>query len=91
MSRTVRMDRSGRVVIPQAVRERYGLGEGSYHLEIRESAEGILLRPKPEEIPAERHSSGWVVFRSGDEETVDPSRSVQEERERRHRQVRGAE
>lgn len=89
MSETVKMDASGRVVIPQAIRERYGLVEGSYRLEIRESPEGIVLRPKPEEIPAERHSSGWVVFRSGEEETVDPVRSIDEERERRHEQVRG--
>lgn len=89
MGETVKMDGSGRVVIPQAIRERYGLVEGSYRLEIRESPEGIVLRPKPEEIPAERHSSGWVVFRSGGEETVDPVRSIDEERERRHEQVRG--
>ena len=89
MNKTVRMDESGRVVIPQAVRERYGLDGGAYRLEIRESAEGILLRPKAEEIPAERHASGWVVFRSGDEETVDPVEAVEAQRERRHAQVRG--
>lgn len=89
MGETIKMDGSGRVVIPQAIRERYGLVAGSYRLEIRESPEGIVLRPKPEEIPAERHSSGWVVFRSGEEETVDPVRSIDEERERRHEQVRG--
>jgi AbrB family looped-hinge helix DNA binding protein len=88
MNKTVRMDRFGRVVIPQAIRERYGLLEDSYRLEIRETAEGIILRPKPEEIPAERHSSGWVVFRSSEGETIDPIRSVEEERERRHQQVR---
>lgn len=89
MIKTVKMDDSGRVVLPQAIRERYGLVEGSYRLEIRESPEGIVLRPKPEEIPAERHSSGWVVFRSAGGETIDPVRSVDEERERRHEQVRG--
>lgn len=89
MSKTVKMDRYGRVVIPLAVRERYGLQNDGYRLEIQESAEGILLRPKPDEIPAERHSSGWVVFRSSQEETVDPVRSVEEDREGRHGQVRG--
>lgn len=83
------MDRSGRVVIPQRIREEYGLVDGSYRLEVRESAEGILLRPMPEEIPAERHSSGWVVFRSGVEEKVDPVESVEQERERRHGRIRG--
>jgi len=89
MATTIKMDRSGRIVIPQAVRERYGLLEGAARLEVRESAEGIVLRPLPEEIPAERHSSGWIVFRSSEEEATDPVPSVEEERERRHRQVRG--
>ena len=88
MGKTVKMDRSGRVVIPQAIRERYGLEGGAFRLEIRESAEGIVLRPMPEAIPAERHSSGWIVFRSADEETDDPVRAVDEERDRRHRQIR---
>lgn len=54
-----------------------------------QSAEGIVLRPKPEEIPAERHSSGWIVFQSGEQERIDPVESVEEQRERRRRQVRG--
>ena len=83
------MDPSGRVVIPRAIRERYGLLEGSYRLEIRESAEGIVLRPELEEIPVERHPSGWIVFRSGEEEAGDPVRTVGEERERRHGRIRG--
>jgi bifunctional DNA-binding transcriptional regulator/antitoxin component of YhaV-PrlF toxin-antitoxin module len=89
MNQTVKMDRYGRVVIPLAVRERYGLLDDGYQLEIQESAEGIMLRPKPEDIPAERHASGWVVFRSGEEETIDPVQTIEEERERRDRQVRG--
>ena len=89
MVRTIKMDRSGRIVIPQDVRERYGLLEGAARLEVRESAEGIVLRPRPQEIPAERHSSGWVVFHSSEEADIDPGESVEDERERRNRQVRG--
>ena len=89
MTTTIKMDRSGRIVIPQAVRERYGLVEGDARLEVRESAEGIVLRPLPEEIPAERHPSGWVVFRSSSDDDTDPVESVEDERERRNRQVRG--
>lgn len=89
MSKPIKMDRSGRVVIPLAIREKYGLDRGSHQLEIFESAEGIVLRPAAEEIPAERHPSGWVVFRSSSKEGIDPSQAVEEERERRHRQVRG--
>jgi AbrB family looped-hinge helix DNA binding protein len=89
MSKTIKMDRSGRIVIPQDVRDRYGLLEGAARLEVRESAEGIILRPLPEEIPADRHSSGWIVFRSSQEEDSDPVHAVEEERERRHRELRG--
>jgi bifunctional DNA-binding transcriptional regulator/antitoxin component of YhaV-PrlF toxin-antitoxin module len=83
------MDRHGRVVIPRAVRERYGLLDDSHRLEIRESAEGILLRPKPVQVRAERHSSGWLVFRSRDDGGGRSGPAVEKERERRHRQVRG--
>ncbi len=89
MNNTIRIDKAGRVVIPHAVRKRYGLLEGGARLEVRESAEGIVLKPLPEEVPAERHSSGWVVFHTGKDESVDPSAAVDEERERRHQQVRG--
>ena len=91
MNKTIKMDRSGRVVVPRAMCEKYGLVDGSHRLEIFESADGIVLRPKPEEIPAERHASGWVGFRSGQEQTVDLGQAVEEEREHRHRQIRGEE
>lgn len=91
MKKTIKMDRAGRVVIPLVIREKYGLVDGSHRLEVSETVEGIVLRPTPEEIPAERHASGWVVFRSGDRETIDPSKAVAEERERRHRRVVGRE
>lgn len=89
MIRTIQMDLSGRLVIPQAVRERYDLADGAYSLELIESEEGIVLRPKLEEVPAEVHPSGWVVFRSGEAEVIDPAQAISEERERRSRRVRG--
>jgi bifunctional DNA-binding transcriptional regulator/antitoxin component of YhaV-PrlF toxin-antitoxin module len=90
MDNTIKMDRYGRVVIPQVVRERYGLVEGSsYDLEIRESPEGIVLRPAFEEIPVERDPSGWLIFQSGEEDNVDPVEAVQDAREQRDREVRG--
>jgi len=91
MKKTIKMDAAGRVVVPHAIREKYGLAGGGHRLEIFESAEGIVLRPKPEVIPARRDPSGWVVFDSGGEERVDPARAVAESRERRHRRVRGEE
>lgn len=89
MSKTIRMDASGRIVVPLAVRERYGLADGAYNLELHEGADGILLRPELEEIPADRHESGWVVFRSEGEEVADPSDVVERDREARHRALRG--
>ncbi len=91
MIKTITMDRAGRVVVPLAVREKYGLTGGAYSLEVCESAEGILLRPHLVDVPAERHPSGWVVFRSSDEETTDPDAAVEAHRERRQREVRGEE
>lgn len=81
------MDSAGRLVVPKAVRERYGLVGAPHELELVETAEGIMLRPRAETIPAVRHPSGWVVFQSGDEETVDPVALVEADRERRHRHV----
>jgi len=40
----LRLDRSGRVVLPKPLRRRLGLRAGST-LEAKESTEGILLRP----------------------------------------------
>lgn len=91
MAKTIRMDRAGRVVIPRALREKYGLVEGSHRLEILETMEGIVLRPSLQPIPAERHASGWVVFGSSDPESTDPTEAVDAERERRHRRVVGRE
>jgi bifunctional DNA-binding transcriptional regulator/antitoxin component of YhaV-PrlF toxin-antitoxin module len=81
------MDRSGRIVVPLAVRERYGLVDGDFRLEVRESAEGILLQPKWDEIPVERHASGWLVFRSAERESTDPVVAVEESRRRRLREI----
>jgi bifunctional DNA-binding transcriptional regulator/antitoxin component of YhaV-PrlF toxin-antitoxin module len=83
------MDHAGRVVIPLAVRTRYGLGKGGHELEIIESPDGIVLRPRVEEVPAGRHASGWIVFESPGESDIDPDEVVAEEREARDRQIRG--
>ena len=89
--KTIRIDRAGRLVIPQPIREKYGLVDGSRRLEIIESPEGIVLRPVAEDILVERHASGWVVFRSGREEAIEPDGVIEEERERRRRRIRGEE
>ena len=83
------MDRAGRIVIPPATRARYGLLDATHALELEESADGIGLRPSSGAVPAGRDASGGVVFRSGDEEVIDPVAAVREARERRHRSISG--
>jgi AbrB family looped-hinge helix DNA binding protein len=89
MKNTIRMDAAGRIVIPQRIREKYGLERGSHRLQILESPEGILLRPEAEEIRAERHASGWVVFRSAEAESVDAVGAIAEGRAQRDSATRG--
>ncbi len=85
------MDAAGRIVLPLTIRERYGLAYGSHRLEVVDSPDGILLRPETIDVDIERDASGWVVFKSGDEETVDPNEAVQAQRRRRNRQITGGE
>jgi hypothetical protein len=40
-------------------------------------------------IPATRHRTGWVVFDSGEPDSVDPVAAVADERARRQRTVTG--
>jgi bifunctional DNA-binding transcriptional regulator/antitoxin component of YhaV-PrlF toxin-antitoxin module len=85
------MDAAGRLVVPKALRERYGLVGGVYDLEASDTPEGIVLRPKGDTVPVVRRPSGWVVFTSGAEATVDSVAEIERERRRRHDSVTGAE
>ena len=87
MITTITMDAAGRIVVPKAFRERYGLVGGVFELEASDSPEGIVLRPKGEAVPSVRRPSGWVVFTSGPDATVDPVAAIAEERRRRHDQI----
>lgn len=89
MVSTISMDAAGRLVVPKAIRERYGLVGGSHEMEITDTPDGIVLRPKGDMVPAVRDVSGWVVFQSGPEETVDPVAAIDAERHRRERSVVG--
>jgi AbrB family looped-hinge helix DNA binding protein len=89
MTETVKMDRAGRVVIPRRIRDAFGVADGAFDLEIEASEDGITLRPAPDVIPATRHRTGWVVFDSGEPDSVDPVAAVADERARRQRTVTG--
>ena len=56
MSEVTRVGKRGTVVIPAALRKRYGLEEGRQVL-VEETAEGLLLRPAIT-LPVEMYSKG---------------------------------
>jgi bifunctional DNA-binding transcriptional regulator/antitoxin component of YhaV-PrlF toxin-antitoxin module len=91
MSVTIPMDRAGRVVLPRAVRERFGLAGVAHQLELVENPDGILLRPVGADVPVTRDASGWIVFHSDIDGVapLDPVALVDEERARRTREISG--
>jgi bifunctional DNA-binding transcriptional regulator/antitoxin component of YhaV-PrlF toxin-antitoxin module len=92
MSKTVMMDRAGRVVVPRATRERFGLMGAAHRLEIVEASDGIVLRPTGVDVAVTRDASGWIVFHSdeaGAVDLLDPVTLVDAERSSREHQVAG--
>jgi len=89
MSYTIGMDAAGRLVLPKAVRERYGLLPGAHELEATDTPDGIILRPKVEAAPLIRSESGWMVFQSDKGEVMDPVAAVEATRLERFRVVAG--
>ncbi len=92
MGKTVIMDPAGRVVLPRATRERFGLTGAAHRLEIVEASDGIVLRPTGVDVPVTRDASGWIVFHSdaaGAVGSLDPVALVDAERSRRGQQVAG--
>ncbi len=45
------MDAAGRLVLPKPVRERCGLAGGPHQLEVSDTPDGIVLRPKGDPVP----------------------------------------
>jgi AbrB family looped-hinge helix DNA binding protein len=92
MANTIKMDKSGRVVLPRAVRERFGLTGGAHEMEVIETPDGIVLRPVGDYVPMTRDPSGWVVFHSNvtseeERQALDPVAQVAAMREQRNRDV----
>lgn len=93
MTYTIAMDSAGRLVLPKAVRERYGLAGAPQELELTDTSDGIVLRPKASYVPVTRDASGWVIFHSdpADGGETDPVALIEQTREERDRQVTGRE
>ncbi len=62
------IDKAGRVVLPKAIRDQYGLDPGTF-LEVEESEETIILRPIHEE-PSVREKDGFLVVSAPLEEDL---------------------
>ena len=84
----VTIDKAGRIVVPKALRERFGLREGS-ELEIEGNAEGILLKPEAQESGLVRDKHGWLVFTGKPVGNINWDRLVEDMREERIRKVGG--
>lgn len=88
------MDKAGRLVVPKVLRERYGLGGAAHELELVDTPDGILMRPKAEFLNTKRTSSGWMVFEAPTQPGAKPIDSVAEielDRDLRRRRVAGEE
>lgn len=60
-SYTLKIDKLGRIVIPQAVRERLGLRPGTTLRLVEENHEAIVLEPVQEVVKIV-YKNGWPVF-----------------------------
>lgn len=83
----VKVDQAGRIVIPKSLRDRFGLRKDS-ELEIKESKEGIVLKPA-EESGLCRDENGWLVFRGRPTRPIDWDKLIEEDREERMREIGG--
>jgi AbrB family looped-hinge helix DNA binding protein len=61
MAHILYIDRAGRVVIPKAVRERYGLRPGE-PLELLETGDELRLRPHAAHAAVVRSADGAISF-----------------------------
>ncbi len=83
----LRIDRSGRVVLPKTLRSRLGLAlDGEF--EALERPDGVLLQPLKQE-PAMVQVDGLWIHRGKPEPGADWSRMVDEVREERNRDISG--
>jgi AbrB family looped-hinge helix DNA binding protein len=83
----VSIDKAGRIVVPKAIRERYGLHSG-VDLELEETGRGIMLNPVESE-PTLVRQDGILVYTGKIAPGVDHTRLVEYDREDRMRKLGG--
>ena len=84
---TLKMDKAGRVTLPKAVRDRLCLHADS-ELEMRETAEGVVLRPVHRE-PSMIKKHGFWVHTGKIPPGYDVLKAIDEDREERMRKAWG--
>jgi AbrB family looped-hinge helix DNA binding protein len=84
----VRIDSAGRIVVPKRVRERLGLKQNT-ELDLKETAEGIILKPVRQKSGMVRDKHGWITFTGKPVGRIDWDRIVEEDREARDREIGG--
>jgi len=83
----VKIDKSGRIILPKPVRDRFRLRQGS-NLEIEERPEGVLLKPV-EQRPSMVKKNGLWVHLGELPEGYDWDRLIDDEREDRIKYISG--
>jgi len=78
MGKRVTIDHAGRIVIPKAIRDRYGLHSGS-NLEIAEDGDRISLEPSAEEAVVSKRGKLLIIASELAGEPGD-ARSMRDER-----------
>ncbi len=84
----VKIDQAGRVVLPKKIRERFGLRKDS-ELELRESNEGIVLKPVAQKSSLVRRRNGRLVFTGHPVGRINWDRLVENMHEERIREING--
>jgi AbrB family looped-hinge helix DNA binding protein len=84
---TLKIDKAGRVILPKPVRDRFGLHAGS-DLEIRETREGIVLRPV-DQRPSLIKKGGFLVYTGEIPPGYDILKAIDEDRDERMRKAWG--
>lgn len=84
MSRTITLDKAGRVVLPKSLRDELRLVPGDA-LELKVEGDQVTLRPRRATAPLQKERGVWV-FRAGEPltagETRDTLRRIRERRAR---------
>lgn len=85
MSKRLKVDASGRVVIPLAQRRRLGIEKGG-EVELADAPDGLLLRRPDRSSGLRRDKHGLLTVSTGRPSTTEETlRAIREDRERRGR------